>query len=445
MIVVLGGGPAGRLAAMHLANSGKEVLLLERGVIGGQCLNFGCMVVCALNEAARVVRSARDLERLGVITGTPEINFPLLFREMQGVQKKIAGILDSETRSTGVEIRYNTDAILLGREVHLGGEVLQPDSVIAATGSSPVIPDIPGIARDGVYTPHTLAQMGRLPKKMVVLGGGVMAAEFAFIFSSFGCGVDLVARNDVLKVLDEKQRVIALKELEGVNIHSGTAMLTVNGDRRLSSVSVRTADTTQRDIECDTLFIATGLAPRSENLHGIAKGPHGEVLVDNHMETSVKGVYAAGDVTGPPYLTPVARHEGIVAAENILGRETVLDYRFFPQSVSLASEHAFCSLPGNDTISVSLPGPAGPGTFWKVPFNATGLSKVSVVPETGLLRGVSVSGPGAGIITSYIAFLMQKGYTADDFSSFLEVHPETDGVHSLLNYLSDYLKRKYSE
>jgi dihydrolipoamide dehydrogenase len=444
MIVVLGGGPAGRLASMHLAHSGKEVLLAERGVIGGQCLNFGCMVVCALNDAARVVRNARDLQGLGVIDRTPEVNFPVLIREMTGVQKKIAGILDSETRSTGVEIRYGTDAILRGKEVHLGDEVLLPEAVIVATGSSPVIPDIPGISKSGVYNPHTLTQMDRLPEKMVILGGGVMAAEFAYIFSSFGCEVDLVARSDVLKVLDDKQRNVALKELDGVTIHSGTSLLSVNGDRQLNSVAVRPNSAPETEIECDGLFIATGLTPRSEHIHGVTKGARGEVLVNRHMETSVKGVYAAGDVTGPPYLTPVARHEGIVAAENILGRVTTMDYRFFPQSLNLANEHAFCHQPEGGTISVSLPGPAGPGTFWKVPYNATGLSKVSLDPETGLIEGISTSGPGAGIITSYIAFLMQKGYTADDFSSFLEVHPETDGVHGLLNYLSDYLKQKRS-
>jgi dihydrolipoamide dehydrogenase len=444
MIVVLGGGPAGRLAAIRLANAGKEVLLAERGVIGGQCLNFGCMVVCALNDTARVVRNARDLQGLGVINRTPEVNFPLLIREMQGVQKKIAGILDSETRSSGVEIRYGTEAVLRGKEVYLDNELLQPDAVIAATGSSPVIPDIPGISKEGVYYPHTLAQMEKLPENMVILGGGVMAAEFAYIFSSFGCDVHLVARSEVLKVLDDKQRSVALKELEGVTIHSGTSVLNVNGGRHVGSVSVRTQETSVTEIECDGLFIATGLSPRSENLHGIAKGPRGEVLVDSHMQTSIQGVYAAGDVTGPPYLTPVARHEGIIAADHILGRGTTMDYRFFPQSVNLASEHAFCCPPADGSISVSIPGPAGPGTFWKVPYNGTGLSKVSVDPETGRVQGVSASGPGAGIITSYIAFLMQKGYTADDFASFLEVHPETDGVHSLLNYLSDYLKRKKS-
>jgi len=444
MIVVLGGGPAGRLAAMHLVHSGKEVLLAERGIIGGQCLNFGCMAVCALNDAARVIRNARDLQKLGVIDRSPEVNFPALVREMQVIQKKIAGILDSETRSTGVDIRYGTEATLHGNEVHLGSEVIRPDAIIVATGSSPAIPDITGISMQGVYNPHTLAQMDRLPGKMVVLGGGVMGTEFAHIFSSFGCEVTLVARSDVLKVLDDKQRAVALKDLEGITIHHGTSLLAINGDRHLSSVTIGSPDGLQADIECDALFVATGLSPRSGNLHGIAKGPRGEVLVDCHMETNIKGVYAAGDVTGPPYLTPVARHEGIVAAENILGRVTTMDYRFFPQSINLTSEHAFCNPSAGDNISVSLPGPAGPGTFWKVPFNATGLSKVSVDPGTGLLQGVSASGPAAGIITSYIAFLMQKGYTAYDFSSFLEVHPETDGVHGLLNYLSDYLKTKNS-
>lgn len=442
MIVVIGGGPAGRLAAMHLAHSGKEVLLAERGVIGGQCLNFGCMVVCALNDAARVVRNAQDLQKLGIVDRSPEVNFPALIDEMQDIQKKIAGILDSETRGAGVEIHYGTDAILRGNEVQLGNEILRPDAIIAATGSSPAIPDIPGISKEGVYNPHTLARIERLPEKIVILGGGVMAAEFAYIFSSFGCDTSLVARSDVLKVLGDKQRAVALKELGGVRIHSGSSLLTVNGNRHLSSISIRTPDTSQIEIECDALFIATGLTPRSENLHGITKGPGGEVIVDSHMETSVPGVYAAGDVTGQPCLTPIARHEGIVAAENILGRVTTMDYRYFPQSINLATEHAFCNPSPGATVSVSLPGPAGPGTFWKVPSNATGLTKVSINPDTGLLQGVSISGPSAGMITSYIAFLMQKGYTADDFSAFLEVHPETDGVHGLLNYLSDYVKRK---
>ena len=441
MIVIIGGGPAGRIASIHLADAGREVLLVEGGSIGGQCLHFGCMVVCALNEAARILHNTRDLRGLGIVDSIPGIDYPVLISRMQEVQGKIEGILDAETRGAGVEIRYGTRAHLLGNEVFIGEESIRPDAVIAATGSRPAIPVVPGIESGGVYTPHTLFQMKRLPRALVILGGGVMAAEFAYIFSSFGTEVHLVARSGVLKVLGEKQRAVAMNELGGVRIHTQTVLSSVNGDPDVSSVLVR-EDGKEKEIACDAVFVAAGLSPRSEELQGIQKGPLGEVVVDSRMLTSVPGVYAAGDVTGPPYLTPVARHEGLVAAENILGREARMDYRFFPQSVNLASEHAFCYPDGEEGMSVGMPGPAGPGTFWKVPFNATGISRVSVDPSSGEIGGVAASGPGAGIAASYIAFLMQKGYSAHDFSSFLEVHPETDGVHSLLSYLSGYLKKK---
>ena len=441
MIVVIGGGPAGRIASIHLADAGREVLLVEGGGIGGQCLHFGCMVVCALNDAARTLRNTQDLNQLGIVDSIPGINYPVLIRRMQEVQGKIAGILDAETRGAGVDIRYGARASLLGNEVFIGEESIRPDAVIVATGSRPTIPEVPGITSGGVYTPHTLSRMKILPRAMAILGGGIMAAEFAYIFSSFGTEVHLVARSGILKVLGEKQRAVAMKELDGVRIHTQTVLCSVKGDPDVSSVLVR-EDGKDKEIECDAVFVAAGLSPRSEDLQGIRKGPLGEVVVDSRMQTSVRGVYAAGDVTGPPYLTPVARHEGLVAAENILGREARMDYRFFPQSLNLATEHAFCYPDGEEGISVGMPGPAGPGTFWKVPFNATGMSRVSVDPSSGEIGGIAASGPGAGIAASYIAFLMQNGYSAHDFSSFLEVHPETDGVHSLLAYLSGYLKKK---
>ena len=445
MIVVLGGGPAGRLAAMHLSHAGKQVLLIERGHIGGTCLNFGCMVVCALNDAARNIAGARELHSLGIFDKSPEVRFPALIREMQSVQRTIRGVLDAETRAAGVEIRYGADAELHGRTVCIGDETIQPDYVIAATGSVPAIPCIPGIEKPGIFNPYTLSSMEALPDRIVILGGGVMAAEFAYIFSSFGCEVHLVARSGLLKQLDPKQQAIARKELKDVHIHEHTGVPEILGDSHVASVATCTAENPGDEIPCDAVFVATGLLPRSDRLHGIDKGPSGEVLVGPYMETSVKGVYAAGDVTGPPYLTPVARHEGIVAAEHILGRRRTIKYQYFPQSVNLANEHAFCNPGGNECVTMGIPGPAGPGSFWKVPFGTTGIARVSIDPEDRSVAGVSVSGPGAGIITSYLSFLMQKGVIADDFDDFLEIHPETEGVYSLIRYASAYLKERKSE
>jgi len=445
MIVVIGGGPAGRLAAMHLSHAGKEVLLIERDSIGGTCLNFGCMVVCALNDAARSISGARDLCTLGITDTSPAVNFPVLLREMQAVQETIRGILDSETRAAGVEILYGTDAVLDKKTVHIGDETINPDSIILATGSAPAIPAIPGIHKQGIFNPHTLSSMKDLPGRMVILGGGVMAAEFAYIFSSFGSDVHLVARSGLLKQLDPKQQAVARKELGNVQVHEHTAVPEILGEGHVSAVMTCGTTNSTEEIPCDSVFIATGLRPRSENIYGIEKGTSGEVLVGPHMETSIKGVYAAGDVTGPPYLTPVARHEGIVAAEHILGRERTINYRYFPQSVNLANEHAFCNPGTAGRVTMGIPGPAGPGTFWKVPFGMTGLARISIDPDDRSLAGVSTSGPGAGIITSYISFLMQKGIIADDFDDFLEIHPETDGVYGLIRYASCYLKEHKQE
>ncbi|HZV46925.1 MAG TPA: FAD-dependent oxidoreductase, partial [Thermodesulfovibrionales bacterium] len=106
MIVVLGGGPAGRIASIRLASGGKEVYLIENGGIGGQCLHFGCMPVCALNDTARLIHSARTLHNLGIIDSIPKINFSKIISEMHAIQEKIASVLDAETKAAGVQIIY---------------------------------------------------------------------------------------------------------------------------------------------------------------------------------------------------------------------------------------------------------------------------------------------------------------------------------------------------
>ncbi len=119
MIVVLGGGPAGRIASIRLASAGKEVRLIERGGIGGQCLHFGCMPVCALNDVARSIHSARKFQHLGIIDSAPDINFSTMLSEMHAIQAKIASVLDTETKSAGVDIIYGKTGRLEGKTVFL--------------------------------------------------------------------------------------------------------------------------------------------------------------------------------------------------------------------------------------------------------------------------------------------------------------------------------------
>ncbi len=443
MIVILGGGPAGRIASIRLASAGKEVTLVESGGIGGQCLHFGCMPVCALTDTARVIESARSFQKLGIIDSIPEINFPRLLTEMHAIQQTIASVLYTETKTAGVNIVYGKTARIEGDRVFIGDAPVEAEAVIAATGSRSNIPEIEGITLPGVHTPHTVWEMKNLPKKLVIIGGSVMAAEFAYIFSRFGSEVTILSRSGFLKTLDRHLRNLAIRELAGVGIQEDAHITSIRGSSRVTAVDFDAKGETA-SFDADTVLIAAGLVPRSEMITGVHKGAVGEVIVNDRMQTSVPSVYACGDVTGPPYLTPVARHEGLVAADNILGRNRRMEYRYIPQSINLAHELAFCGTGGDRSASLAIPGPAGPGTFWSVPSGDTGLAKIMADPTTGEISGICAAGPGGGLIAGYLAFLMQRHITVHDFEDFIEVHPSTDGVYGLAKYTSEILNKRNS-
>lgn len=443
-IIVLGGGPAGRLASIRLASAGKDVRLIERGGIGGiggQCLHYGCMPVCALNDVARIIHSFQTFQHLGVMDASPVINFPRMLEKMHAIQTTIAAVLDTETKSAGVDIIYGKTGRLEGKTVFLDDEKIRADNVIAATGSRPHIPYLQGIDLPEVYTPHTLFNMNKIPDKLAIIGGGVMAAEFAYIFSIFGSKVTLLCRSSFLKHIDRHLHALALKDLISVDIQEDTQVQSINGSTCVKTLTLATREQTSLQ-DVDAVLIAAGLVPRSELLNGIKKGPGGEVIVDEHMRTSVPEVYACGDVIGPPYLTPIARHQGIVAADNILGIPRIMDYRFIPQSINLSQELAFCSSATENTASLAIPGPAGPGTFWAVLSGDTGLAKIHLNRHDGVIDGVCTAGPAGGLIAGYMAFLMSRHFSVHDFEEFIEVHPSTDGVYGLAKYASGLLKKR---
>lgn len=438
MIVVIGGGPAGRIGAMRLAQAGAEVRLIEQRRIGGQCLHERCMTICALNDIARLVEYARTQKDLGILDSVPAVSYPAIRRKICEVQEKLSSVLDAETRRTGVEIIYGAEGRLDGNRVFIDDEEVRADAVLAATGSRPAVPDIPGTDLPGVYTYQTLPAMPDLPRRMVIVGGGVVAAEFAHIFHAFGVEVDVVARHGLLRNLDPKVRSAALRDLAGVGIREQTAVASIEGAGRVRSVLIAGGEV----IEADAVLLATGLVPRSGSLQGIRKGPDGAVIVDSRMRTSVAGVYAAGDVIGPPYLTPAARREGVVAAENILGHDTVMDYTGIPWAMSLRYDYAFTAAGTDGGVTLSAPAPAGPGSFWDVAGGWAGVAQIRVNPETGQLVGAAAGVPGASALLSYLGYLMKRGITVNDFDDIVEVHPSTDGIYGLARYAAGMLKKK---
>ncbi len=432
-VTVIGGGPAGRIAAMHLAAAGREVTLVERRTIGGQCLLHGCMLVNALNDAARTVSNARRLASLGALDGFPQVDLRGLLDATAGIQQTIMGVLEKETCDSGVEVIGKASASFDGRNVRIDGEPVESDAVIIATGSRPALPSVPGIEKDGIFTAENLATIPSLPERLVIVGGGIQAVEFGYIFAEFGSQVDLVVRSTLLRRMDPLVSRLARQELDRVTIHEETRLVSIDGESSVEGVTVCSA-TGEESLPADAVLCATGLKANSEDCIGLEKRKNGTIVVDDRMQTSVPGVYACGDVIGPPYLTPVAREEGRVAARNILGEECHLDLRAIPQGFSLGNQFAWAH-DGSTSSSVTIPGPAGPESFFAVPDRGTGAAKVFVADDRRVAGVVSIA-PAAALSVMYLAELVRRGLPLTGLDDFMEIHPTADGLHGLIRYLA---------
>jgi dihydrolipoamide dehydrogenase len=437
MILILGGGPAGRMAAIRAAEAGAQVTLVEKRLLGGQCLHDGCMQVCGLNDCARLIRSARLAARSGITRGVPEVDFPELLTQLTGIQKTIGDILDYETRSAGVEIIYGAEGRLDAGKAYVNEKIVDAEKIIIATGSRPVLPDIPGIHLPGIFTPHTLKQMKRLPERIGIIGGGVMAAEFAYIFSSFGVETHILCRSEFLHQIPIRLRTEAKKDLDTVVIHENADSTECIGEERVTGIRFNGTV-----LELDCVLITAGLLPNSDMIHGVNKGRNGEILVNSMMETSVSGIFACGDVIGEPCLTPVARLQGFAAADAALGQDSSADLSYLPRSMSLGYEYTWCGDADGEGISISLPGPAGPGTFWSLPERRTGVSSLKVNPDDGRILSFSEASPVAGVMGMYLAYMAKKGETVHDLSKLFEVHPTSDGMYTTIRYTAGHLKKK---
>ncbi|MEJ8543249.1 NAD(P)/FAD-dependent oxidoreductase [Methanothermobacter wolfeii] len=423
---VIGGGPAGRAAAMELAALENEVTLIEKNSIGGTCLNEGCMVVCGLNDVARLLNDAGRLRDLGVLDIDFTPDYPRIAGGVKDVLNKIRHVTEGETREAGVEIIY-AEAMVEDGRVIAGDDEIQYDRLIIASGAGPMIPPLDGA--ENAITYRDILNIPELPEKLVIIGGGVIAAEFAFIFSSFGSEVTVVSRSGFLHDLDPVIRVyVTDKLLDDVNILEDTPTL------RMDEFG---AETSRGYIEGLPL-LATGLKPNSEFLEGFVElGRGGAVLVNDRMETSRKNVYAAGEVTGGPGTTPIARLQGSVAGLNAAGIERRIDYRHIPRSISLGYDVGFIDNRDIDGVEATIPGLAGPGSFWGVPEGKTGLTRVKLAEDGGEASVYSVA-PGARIGIAYLSLLMRLGISLYDFDRFIETHPSTDAVYKIMRFLSRY-------
>ena len=331
-VVVIGGGTAGLVTAAGTAALGGRVALIERGPMGGECLNTGCVPSKALIASARVVHQIRHAAEWGVESPEPRVDFDAVFARMRARRAAIAPHDSAERfESLGVEVIRGSARFSSPREVVVeaaeaaAGRRLASRNFVIATGSRAAVPSISGLEETGYYTNETVFdELRERPERLVILGGGPMGCELAQFFARLGTRVTLVQRSPRIMPREDPDAADLLRrclEADGVTIRTGTRIASArrSGDEiRLAAESDSEAG---RALACDALLLAAGRVPNVEGLEleraGVAFTPSG-VTVNAYLQTSRPHIYAAGDVTGLPRFTHVADSHARTVVRNVL-------------------------------------------------------------------------------------------------------------------------------
>jgi dihydrolipoamide dehydrogenase len=434
--IFIGGGPAGRLGATAVRAMGGEPLIVEKMYLGGECANIRCVVEESMVEYAVNLEVARKIFNADIE--------PKFEQVLQGTKKMIENgreFLRLQSKSVGLEDVKGEAKLLDANTVEVEGEKFRADNIVIATGSRPQIPPIKGNDLEGAITYREVLDLDKLPKHLVIIGGGGIGASYGYAFNTFGSDVTILEQFQFLGQLDKDLRNYSCDQLQkrGIKIFENVKIEEIRGGEKVESV-VADVKGEKKEFPADIVLFAVGLVPNSEIARDFVKiGVRNEIVVDKRMRTSIPNVYAAGDVIGPPYLTPVARREGAVAAANIMGRDVKMDYRLIPMAVLSNMEYSWVGMTEEaarkeyKNVSVLMippmaPYPVGNRSFWLANIDPalTGMLKIVVDKDSRKVLGAHLASYSGKNAMHYIAHLMKHGLTIDELSEIIEVYPDND-------------------
>ena len=339
-VAVLGGGPAGYTAAIRAAQLGARVACIEKEPeLGGTCLRVGCIPTKAWVSTAHALHAAREIDpKLGVITGEPTLDFAQANEWKAAVVKQMTGGVASLLKANGVTWFQGAGRFEGSRSIAFeAGDVgLGFTSAIVATGSYPMRPPIPGLESPRCVDSTGLLAQTEVPRRLVVLGGGIIGCEFASIFERFGTEVTIVEMLDTLIPQEDADATSELRKSfarRGIVAHLGKQCTRVEDTGSSLIVHFGEGETT----ECDLMLVSVGRAPLVEGIGleaaGVAYDRGTGIETDSHRRTSVSHIYAAGDVAGYWQLAHTSFREGEIAAENATGHDAEMADRAVPRPI----------------------------------------------------------------------------------------------------------------
>jgi dihydrolipoamide dehydrogenase len=439
-VIVLGGGPGGYPCAIRLGQLGLKVACVEEEEYGGVCLNWGCIPSKALIANAHFVEKSRHIGGHGIKVGPVEVDVEKMQEWKGGIVKKLTGGVRGLLKSNGATVVDGRGKLVDPRTVEValkaGGtqRLTATKGIVIATGSATI--QVPGFEFDGsrVIGAREAVSLKQIPKRLLVVGGGVIGLELGMVYQSFGAELTVVELTPSLLPGIDADCVRLVEKMitkRGGVVHKGTRAekLEKHADKLVVTLSSPEGSKT---VECDTVLVAVGMKPRSRDIGleqlGVNIDPRGFVPTNDRCETNVKGVYAIGDVSGPPMLAHKATKEGEICAEVIAGKAAAKDWVTIPGIVFTDPEIATVGLTEAQAKEQGIPFKVG-----RFPFSVLGRAmsigetegfvKVVTDTKTGRVVGIHIVGPNASDLISEAALALEVVATAEDIALTVHPHP----------------------
>ena len=437
-VIVIGSGPGGYVCAIRCAQLGLKTACVEgRETLGGTCLNVGCIPSKALLHASHQMHEAEhNFEAMGLMGSAPKVDWDKMLAYKNDVIGQNTSGVEFLFKKNKIDWLKGWGSIPEAGKVKVGDEVHEAKNIIIATGSDST--SIPGVEVDEktVVSSTGALELGKIPKKLVVIGAGVIGLELGSVYARLGTEVTVVEFMDAITPgMDaEVQRTFKrLLEKQGLSFIMGAAVQGVETTKSKAKVTYKLKkDDSEATLEADTVLVATGRKPFTDGLGlaelGVEMSERGQVKTDAHWQTNVPGIWAIGDVIDGPMLAHKAEDEGMAVAETIAGQKGHVNYNVIPGVIYTHPEVATVGQTEQQLKDEGRKYKAGKFFFAgngraRANFASDGLVKILADKETDRILGAHIIGPMAGDLIHEICVAMEFGAAAEDLARTCHAHP----------------------
>lgn len=435
--LVVGAGPGGYVAAIRAAQLGQKVTIVDKGPLGGTCLNVGCIPSKALIQAGHLVENARGNEEMGITTENVKVDFEKVQAWKDGIVKRLTSGVESLLKGNKVDIVKGEVYFIDKNSVRVidgdNSQTYKFNNCIIATGSTPIeIPSFPFSER--VLDSTGALNLKEIPKSMVVIGGGYIGTELSGAYANFGTKITIIeGEKEILNTFDKSMTAVVKRRLKKKNVDIVTNAMAKSVEEKDDGVVVTyEVNGEEKTVEADYVLVTVGRRPNTKDIGleqiGVEMDERGLIKIDKQCRTNIPNIYAIGDIVAGPPLAHKASYEGKVAAEAISGKKSEIDYIGMPAVVFSDPEMASVGYTEQEAKEAGIEVKVA-----KFPFAANGRAlslnetdgslKLITRKEDGLVIGGQIVGPNASDLVAEIGLAIEAGMTAEDIALTVHAHP----------------------